>query len=30
MFILVMYAFEFSEHDAFAKDQPSPLAGMNF
>jgi len=30
MFILVMFAFEFSEHDAFAKDQPSPLAGMNF
>ena len=30
MFILVMFAFEFSEYDAFAKDQPSPLAGMNF
>ena len=30
MFILVMFAFEFSGHDAFAKDQPSPLDGMNF
>ena len=30
MFILVMFAFEFSEYDAFAKDQPSPLDGMNF
>ena len=30
MFVLVMFAFEFSEYDAFAKDQPSPLDGMNF
>ena len=30
MFILVMFAFEFSEYDAFAQDQPSPLDGMNF
>jgi suppressor of ftsI len=30
MFITVMFAFEFSEHNAFAKVQPSPLAGMNF
>ena len=29
MFILVMFAFEFSGHDAFTKDQPSPLDGMN-
>jgi suppressor of ftsI len=30
MFILVMFAFEFSEYDAFAQDQPSPFDGMNF
>ena len=30
MFILGMFAFEFSGHDAFAKNQPSPLDGMNF
>ena len=30
MFILVMFAFEFSKYDAFAQDQPSPLDGMNF
>jgi suppressor of ftsI len=30
MFILVMFAFEFSEYDAYAKDQPSALDGMNF
>src|SRR5215210_5981281 len=30
MFLLVMFAFEFSEYDAFAQDQPSPLDGMNF
>ena len=29
MFIFVMFAFEFSEFDAFAKNQPSPLDGMN-
>ena len=30
MFLLVMFAFEFSEYDAFAQDQPSPFDGMNF
>ena len=30
MFILVMFAFDFSEYNVFAKDQPSPLDGMNF
>ena len=30
MFFLVVFAFELSEYNAFAQDQPSPLGGMNF
>ena len=30
MFVLMMFAFESSNYNAFAQNQSSPLAGMNF